>query len=78
MTTHTYIKIMCLWLRKIYFTLSFSPKKKGFFVFVGVVLPVVMVALWISWEFCYETDDENEEENRSDIWGSKVKVHQDI
>lgn len=36
----------------------------GFVVFVGVVLPVVMVALWTSWECCYEVDEEDEEECR--------------
>ena len=36
----------------------------GFVIFVGVVLPLVIVALWICWECCYEEDEEEDEENK--------------
>ena len=33
--------------------------------FVGVVVPGLMVGMWMFWECCYEVDEEDEEDNRS-------------
>ena len=32
--------------------------------FISIILPVVMLALWIFWEYCYEEDEEEDEDNR--------------
>ena len=36
----------------------------GFVIFVGLLLPAVMVALWTFWECCYEEDEDEDEDNR--------------
>lgn len=46
----------------LFFSLFLSP---GFVVFVGLVLPAAMIAMWMFWECCYEVDEEDEENNRS-------------
>ena len=45
-------------------SLSLSLLVPGFVVFVGLVLPGAMVAMWMFWECCYEVDEEDEEDNR--------------
>lgn len=42
----------------------------GFIVFVGVVLPLVMVSLWMFWECCYEVEEDDSEECRQEIIGN--------
>ena len=32
--------------------------------FVGLLLPMVMFALWTFWECCYEEDEDEDEDNR--------------
>lgn len=37
----------------------------GFIVFMAILLPGVMLALWMFWECCYEEDEEEDEDNRN-------------
>ena len=47
-------------------TPSLPPSPPGFVLFVGVLFPAAAMALWTFLECCYEDDEEEERENRSD------------
>ena len=56
-------------------SLSLPPLAPGFVVFVGLVLPGSMVAMWMFWECCYEVDEEDEEDSRSAMLTSPSPPH---